>query len=57
MAFERLIKRTIWEAKCKCGEWQDAFVENPPRERQCPACKEWVPYVENSVIGPDIEAK
>lgn len=36
MTVERLIKRTIWQTKCKCGEWEDTRESNPPREKQCP---------------------
>jgi hypothetical protein len=57
MAYERLIKRTIYVAKCKCGEWEDVLANNPPRERQCPKCREFVPYTEQSAVGPDLEKK
>jgi hypothetical protein len=52
--FERLIKRTIWEAKCSTCEWQDVQTANPPKERLCPHCKEWVTYIEQTAIGPDL---
>lgn len=52
--YEKLIKRTIWEARCDCGAEPSVRTENPPRERQCPSCGKWVKFVENSVIGPDL---
>ena len=53
MTAERLIKRTVYEARCpKCGETK--MVEsNPPRASKC-QCGEWVDYEEQSVIGPDL---
>lgn len=53
MTFERLIKRTIYVAKCDCGEEPDVKDRDPPRERQC-KCGKWAPYVEQSAIGPDL---
>jgi hypothetical protein len=49
--FERLIKRTIFIAECKCGE-RDVKTENPPRERKC-HCGEWVRYEPQEWIGQD----
>lgn len=56
MSYERLIKRTVYIAKCECGNWRDVKADDPPRERQCPECRRWVPYVEQSAIGPDLVA-
>lgn len=52
--YETYIKRTIFTAKCECGGLDDAKTENPPRERQCPSCGKWIPYIEESAIGPDL---
>jgi hypothetical protein len=49
-----MIKRTIYVAKCKCGE-SDIVERNPPRERLC-KCGEWVLYVEESYVGPELKA-
>lgn len=56
MTAEAYVKRTIWEAKCDCGDLHDVRESNPPREKQCP-CGKWVPYVENSVIAPNLGLK
>lgn len=53
MAYERYIKRIIFVAKCPCGEWEDVKTEDPPKEKQCPKCRSWVPYKEQSAIGPE----
>lgn len=50
----RYIRRTVYVAKCKCGEWSDTKEKFAPRERMCPSCEEWVPYVEQSVDAPDL---
>jgi len=55
MAYERLIKRTLYIAKCECGESTERD-DNPPREKLC-KCGKWVPFTEVSVIGPDLEKK
>jgi hypothetical protein len=52
MTVEHLTKRTIYVSQCECGE-RDVKDDHPPRERQC-VCKRWVPYVEESYVGPDI---
>ncbi len=55
--FEHLIKRTIWVAKCEgCGA-SDEQTDRHPRERFCADCQKWVPYVEQSYIGPDLAAR
>jgi len=54
MSHETMIKRTIYVAQCKCGE-RDIVEGNAPRERLC-KCGEWVPYVEESYIGPELKA-
>lgn len=53
--YEKLIKRTVWVAECKCGEFKDVKTENPPREKMCPNCNEWVEYKEETYIGKDFE--
>jgi len=52
MTYERLVKRTIFEAKCSCG-WKDVVDKNPPREIQCPKCRTWLSYSPISWTGPD----
>lgn len=52
MACETQIKRTIYVAQCECGE-RDIREDNPPKERLC-ACGKWVPYKEESYVGPNI---
>lgn len=52
MVYEKLIKRTIWVSKCKCGI-NEHKESGAPRERHC-SCGQWVPYEEESVIGPDL---
>jgi hypothetical protein len=51
MAYERLVKRILYVASCECGERSER-ADNPPKERHC-QCGKWVPYVEESYIGPD----
>lgn len=51
---EKLIKRTIWTAKCeKCG-LNDIRTEKPPRERMC-GCNKWVKFEEQSYIGKEFK--
>ena len=52
MSHERYVKRTLWIAQCDCGERTER-ADNAPRERLC-ACGKWVPYVEQSYIGPEL---
>jgi hypothetical protein len=50
---ESYTKRTIWIAKCPtCGEQMEQ-TEYKVKERFCSACNEWVPYEEQSYIGPN----
>jgi len=49
---EKLIKRTIWTVKCACGHTKE-WVENPPKEHQCPKCHIWFEPKEEIYIGPD----
>lgn len=49
---ETLIKRTIWTAKCEHDK--SVKTENPPRERYCAQCAKWIPYIEESYIGPSL---
>jgi CDGSH-type Zn-finger protein len=48
-----VVKRTIWEAKCDCGE-SEIKVKNPPREWLC-RCGKWVKYKEKSYTGVEIK--
>ena len=36
---ECLCKRVVYKAECSCG-WRDIILNDPPREAQCPECKE-----------------
>lgn len=57
MSHEILIKRTIHVAKCEiCGE-QDIREDNPPKERFCFKCGKWVPYKEESYVGPSLKER
>ena len=49
--FETLVKRTIYIAKCTCGE-EDIKIDNPPKEKLC-KCGNWVTYKEQSSISPE----
>lgn len=51
--YETYIKRIIFVAQCECGE-RDERVDNPPKEKQC-KCGRWVPFIEQSYLGPDIK--
>lgn len=54
MAYEILVKRTIWVSECpKCGDRIER-TENPPKERLCSPCNEWVPFKEVSYVGPKL---
>lgn len=55
MSYERMIKRTVYVAECTCGE-KDVKDDNPPRERMC-KCGKWVPYVEQSYVGPELNTE
>lgn len=53
--YEKLIRRVIWVAKCpKCGKSVEKD-KNPPRERLCFDCNIWVPYEEQSFVGPELK--
>lgn len=55
MSHEILVKRTIFVSVCpKCGERKEV-TENPPKARFCGPCAEWVPYKEESYVGPEIK--
>lgn len=51
MTVEHLVKRTIYVAKCECGE-RYVLDANPPRERQC-QCGKWVKFEPESYVGAD----
>lgn len=55
MSVEKIIRRTIYIAKCECGE-QFTVESNPPRERKC-TCGVWVKFSPQSVDGPDLGLK
>ena len=60
---ETLIKRTIWVAECMCqslrsdrndvDNFRKIYDKNPPRDVQCPHCRNWIAPVEESYIGKD----
>jgi hypothetical protein len=59
MAVEHIhmVKRTLWVSKCPgCGD-QVERADNPPRERYCNACKQWVPFAEETAISPEYGKK
>ena len=60
MAYEKLIKRTIYQASCECG-FKEAREDNPPREVQCANCKRWLKFELKfepiSWTGPDTYGK
>lgn len=53
MAEEKLTKRTVYIAQHPQCEFRDVRNDNPPREIQCPVCKEWLEFEEESWIGTD----
>lgn len=55
MAVEHIVRRTIWVAKCPTPDcdWSIEVADNPPRERQCPNCDTWVPFVALSAESPE----
>ncbi len=55
MTTERYIKRTIYVAKCDDCGMEDIRESNPPRDKLCKCPKpKWVPFKEESAIGPDL---
>ncbi len=57
MAYKTFVQRTIWTSKCpKCGG-DKTFTENPPKERFCNDCRIWIPYKEESYLGPELNQK
>ena len=59
MAYEKTVvttvTRTVWEAKCACGDsW--LVDKDPPREHYCGKCGKWCPYEPISYSGPDFES-
>lgn len=56
MTAEKLIRRTIYEANCKCGH-KDVMEKNPPRARVCKECGAWMEYQPVSAVGPDLGLK
>jgi hypothetical protein len=56
---EVYIKRTVFVAKCNCGQenaLNETLTDNAPCERRCNACGEWISFVENSVVAPEYKA-
>jgi len=54
MAFQRLIKRTVWVAKCDKDDWKDVRLVNTGlREVMCPICHDWCQFKEESYTGPE----
>lgn len=54
---EKLVKRTVWVAKCSCGQTDDVIADNPPKELLCKCTKEWCPYKEESFTAPEMPTK
>lgn len=55
MAYEHLVRRTIYVAECSCGE-KDIRDDNPPREKRC-KCGKWVQFEKKEWIGKDFQKK
>lgn len=53
MSHEKMIKRTVYTAKCECGH-AETLERDPPRERQCPDCGKWMRFEEESYVGPEL---
>jgi len=53
MAIERLVKRIVYTAKCKCGKWEKTVADNPPTSTMCPECGIFCEYTEHSWTGSD----
>ena len=55
MAVEKtvVVKRTIWVSQCP----HDRIIctENPPKERYCSDCNDWILYKEESYTGVDLK--
>ncbi len=52
-----LVKRTIYVSKCPGCEDQVEKTENPPRERYCNNCKQWVPFLAVTATSPEYGSK
>lgn len=56
---ETITTRTMYIVQCDCRKEEDTpfrreWLENPPREIQCPHCHAWHSPVEQSYTGKDI---
>lgn len=53
---EIVTKRVIWVAECDCNpeeKFRKMWIQNPPRECQCPLCGKWIVPKEDIYIGKD----
>jgi len=53
MAYEKLIKRILYQMKCDHCGYTEIIESNPPREKQCPDCNQWCEFKKIEWIGPD----
>ena len=53
MAVQKLVKRIVYQAKCNICDWEETVDNHAPREKMCPNCRVWCPFVEISWTGPD----
>lgn len=55
MAAEKvvLVRRTVYVAEHPQCEFKDVRDANPPREIQCPVCKNWIEFEEHIWEGTD----
>jgi hypothetical protein len=54
MSHEIYVKRTLYIAKCDCGEHDERTnTNNPPKEKLC-GCGKWVQFLEHSYIRPEL---
>jgi hypothetical protein len=56
MAEQKYVKRIIWVAECKqegC-EFRDIKSHERRGSIQCPNCRVWVPYIEQSSLAPEL---
>ena len=56
MVVQHFVKRTLYVCECSCDKedpWRRTTTDSPPRESQCPKCKQFHPWKEESASGPE----
>jgi len=53
MAVEYFVKRTVWVAKCDCGQVNDVVADNAPKSIFAKCCNKWIDYKEETYTGKD----